>query len=186
MSSPPDSSSEAELIQNPMSPISTDSSPHPSSPPSPGSPSLHRSKTAPPPLPYGASSIPFLGEPFTSIPPPRTAATPAANAFPPAPDSPSQQNTPQHQPSALRRSSSSLSSGSVPGSREKKRLRFTPVTAAAAELDSSGLGEDVDDVFFRGASLEHAEEGRGRGRKGMPRDQDWLRSDPGTPNILET
>ena len=46
---------------------------------------------------------------------------------------------------------------------------------------------DVGDVFFPGASLQHAEEGRGRGIKGIPRDQvDWLRSDPGTPNLQET
>jgi len=190
MSSPPRFSYGIDSIPNLESPISTDSSSLPSPPQSPHTTPLHRSKTAPPPLPPPNPAVPPTREaedgPLTSIPPPRAAAISIAIDASVPPSAPSSKPvTPVHQPSALRRISSSLSNDSVPTSRERKRLRFTPFTNA--EAGPSGLDVDVGDVFFPGASLDQAEEGRSRGRKGIPRDQvDWLRSDPGTPNLQET
>lgn len=95
-------------------------------------------------------------------------------------------------PPAMRRTSSSLSAGSSsgPGSRDKKRLRFTPLVRSNAEAGPSGTHSE-DDVIFPGDSYDQAEEGRmGRRRvrgKGVPKDQaGYLMSEPGTPNLQET
>jgi hypothetical protein len=90
-------------------------------------------------------------------------------------------------PSALRRSNSSTSSGStaeVPASKEKekKRLRFT-----AIHDHHSALGLDTGDrkEFYYPGTPSLMEEGGIR--RGLPKDQaDYLKSDPGTPNIQET
>jgi hypothetical protein len=135
-----------------------------SSPPSPPSPidslpNPSRSKTAPP------------------LPPPEHGADNLTHSPP----------TPSEEPSealidslALHRTTSALSSGSSSSrtTREKKRLRFTPVPRAG---DLNGNGD---------YELEDAEEGMGRRivkGKGVARDQaDYLKSDPGTPNLSET
>jgi len=73
----------------------------------------------------------------------------------------------------------SSGSGSSRTGREKKRLRFTPV-AKENGLELDLLADDLND----------AEEGSGRRLvkgKGVARDQvDYLKSDPGTPNLSET
>jgi hypothetical protein len=73
----------------------------------------------------------------------------------------------------------SAGSSSSRGSREKKRLRFTPV-ANEQGIEMNSLAGNLDD----------AEEGHGRRLvkgKGVARDQvDYLKSDPGTPNLSET
>ncbi|CAD6569098.1 MAG: hypothetical protein TREMPRED_005046 [Tremellales sp. Tagirdzhanova-0007] len=173
------------------SPLSMDETPLASSSPSPLLASKQRSRTAPPSLPPPNpidTPIPTSEELFTSIPPPRPALDPDSDDISPPSSSsvPNSQHTTPTQPSALRRTSSSLSTGSVSSLREKKRLRFTPFTNS--EAGPSALGVDVGDVIFPGASLNHAEQGRGRGMKGVPRDQaEWLgTSDPGTPNLQET
>ena len=176
----------ADLIPHLSSPLAMSSSPLPSPPLSPKpSSSHHRSKTAPAPLDHiDLKTIPTSSshEPQPSTPSPRSPETPMSPG-----QAPGVSTTPAHPSSALRRTSSSLSANSTPGSREKKRLRFTPVPVSQAEAGPSGLGIDVGEVFFPGGSVVHAEEGRGRGRKGVPRDQaDYLRSDPGTPNLSET
>lgn len=84
-------------------------------------------------------------------------------------------------PLALRRTTSAMSSGSSSSrtNREKKRLRFTPV-AKENGLELDLMADDLND----------AEEGSGRRLvkgKGVARDQaDYLKSDPGTPNLSET
>lgn len=87
----------------------------------------------------------------------------------------------------LRRTASALSTGSSSGqtAREKKRLRFTPM--------SNGTGSSSEDDSTQMEYLGDAndlEDGLGRRRmkgKGVPRDQaDYLKSDPGTPNLSET
>jgi hypothetical protein len=85
--------------------------------------------------------------------------------------------------SSIRRSSSTLSSGSSGhGSRDRKRLRFTPLPNAQAGPSTIS----TVDVFFPGDSLSRVEEGR-RGKNNARRDQeDYLKSDPGTPNLQET
>jgi hypothetical protein len=97
-------------------------------------------------------------------------------------DSVTMQNQPStDDPLALRRTTSAMSAGSSSsrGSREKKRLRFTPV-ANEQGLEMNSLAGNLDD----------AEEGHGRRLvkgKGVARDQvDYLKSDPGTPNLSET
>jgi len=92
--------------------------------------------------------------------------------------------TPATYPSALRRVDSTGSSGSAPNSKEKdkKRLRFTAVESGPGALGLSG----TDDYYYPGTP-SMMEEGRGRrGKKGVPRDQAYLSSMPGTPNISET
>jgi hypothetical protein len=92
-----------------------------------------------------------------------------------------QNQPPTDDPLALRRTTSAMSAGSSSsrGSREKKRLRFTPV-ANEQGLEMNSLAGNMDD----------AEEGHGRRLvkgKGVARDQvDYLKSDPGTPNLSET
>ncbi|RXK37633.1 hypothetical protein M231_05109 [Tremella mesenterica] len=93
--------------------------------------------------------------------------------------------------SAMRRTSSSLSSDSTSKDkerdREKKRLRFT-----AIETSDNVLGISGDKGLVK--SPGEMEEGRklddgmrGGGWRGVPKDQrDYLRSDPGTPNLVET
>lgn len=190
MASLPDPPSAVDLIPHLSSPVSMSNTPLPSSPSTPGSPSLHRSKTAPPPIPPPNPEVPPSPPnegPLTSIPPPRPANHQLDDTASIAPSSPPPEHTtPVQQSSALRRTSSSLSNSSRSGSRGKKRLRFTPFTNA--EAGPSVLGIGVGDVFFPEASLDQAEEGRGRGKRGVPRDQaEYLgTSDPGTPNLLET
>jgi hypothetical protein len=92
-----------------------------------------------------------------------------------------QNQPPTEDPLALRRTTSAMSAGSSSsrGSREKKRLRFTPV-ANEQGIEMKSLAGNLDD----------AEEGHGRRLvkgKGVARDQvDYLKSDPGTPNLSET
>ena len=156
--------------------------PSTSSPPCPRSPSApHRSETAPPPLARPMSDH----SPTPTVPPPQPTPLGQNELSPPS----SGAVTPSAYPSALRRTPSSLSSGegSTPGSREKKRLRFTPLPEAGPS--SLGLTDRDGDVFHPDASTSRLEEGMGvvRGRKGVPRDQAYyLRSDPGTPNLSET
>jgi len=97
-------------------------------------------------------------------------------------DTGSMQNQPSTEdPLALRRTTSAMSAGSSSsrGSREKKRLRFTPV-ANEQGIEMNSLAGNLDD----------AEGGQGRRLvkgKGVARDQaDYLKSDPGTPNLSET
>lgn len=161
-----------------------------SSPPSSVSASPpHRSKTAPPPGLAADLDVSLDDDlstdesPYPSVPPPRSTSPSAVNtSLPPTSSGPS---TPLMMPSALRRSNSSTSSGSAaepPSSKEKKRLRFT-----AIHDQQSALGLDTGDreeFYYPGAPSLMEE---GRIRKAVPKDQaDYLKSDPGTPNIQET
>lgn len=165
---------------------STDATPDPSPPPSPPSPSSppHRSKTAPLPP---KEPEPFPSTEDTSPLPPTTPSYSSPQTVPSTPPilssltsaGPPLSQLPQP---ALRRTSSNISSGSGP-SREKKRLRFTQIPASGEQR--SGEGSDEDAVFFPGSRESDAEEGRA-GKRRIPRDQEYLRSDPGTPNLIET
>jgi hypothetical protein len=233
MSSIPDILSGVDLIPHLDSPASMTPSPRPGSPTQHGiGAGPHRSKTAPPPGPppppdfsspvhapliSSDASWATRGDAAPTVPPPRTSPLPTTTASTSTSTSVSTSasrphvSPPKHNPSAIRRSSSSLSSSSNPagGSREKKRLRFTPVHRHDEPESSSAppSNENSDeDVFFPGQGYSLAERGewrghghghghggeheRGKGRsgtKGIPRDQvDYLRSDPGTPNISET
>jgi hypothetical protein len=238
MSSIPDILSGVDLIPHLDSPASMTPSPRPGSPTQPGlglGPGPHRSKTAPPPGPppppdfpspvhapliSSDASSPTQGDAAPTVPPPRTgalAANTASTSVSTSTSTPASASRPQvspkHNPSALRRSSSSLSSSSNPGtggSREKKRLRFTPVHHGEPESSSAAPSNENsdEDVFFPGQGYSLAERGEWRGHghghgrghggeyeggkcrsgtRGIPRDQvDYLRSDPGTPNISET
>lgn len=111
---------------------------------------------------------------------------------------------------ALRRTASTLSSGSNSGTgREKKRLRFTqmiPSTPAPPSPAGSGMSSSDDEgeeimeggeedekgeggVFFPGSSKWDLEQGGGK-VVGRPRGEggyrSWEKSDPGTPNLAET
>jgi hypothetical protein len=137
----------------------------PVSPSMPGLPPPPRSKTAPPlPPPEG---FPSSTNPSSPIGKHNAHVTP--------------DQAPAEDPLALRRTTSAMSSGSSSSrtNREKKRLRFTPV-AQENGLELDLLASDLDD----------AEEGTGRRLvkgKGVARDQaDYLKSDPGTPNLSET
>lgn len=158
--SPAMTSSPPSHYASPLPGSSTPTSPISPSVPLPNPP---RSKTAPPlPPPEDGSASPFDSPP-----------TPGASTVGEAPVSPTD-------PLALRRTSSALSSGSSSSrtTREKKRLRFTPV--ANGEHNGGASGYDLEDM----------EEGMGRRTikgKGVARDQaDYLKSDPGTPNLSET
>jgi hypothetical protein len=141
----------------------------PVSPSMPGLPPPPRSKTAPPlpPPERQKQRSPLSTNPTSPI------AKDDAHA------TPDQQSA--EDPLALRRTTSAMSSGSSSSrtNREKKRLRFTPV-AQENGLELDLLASDLDD----------AEEGTGRRLvkgKGVARDQaDYLKSDPGTPNLSET
>ncbi|KAI9632051.1 uncharacterized protein MKK02DRAFT_21065 [Dioszegia hungarica] len=189
------------------------STPEPSSPESLDGPSVpvdtpQRSKTAP--LPHkldepgsepeqeGTSSTAQPAQSFALGPvvttPSKTSPAPSV-----APDETSSDNalslrlsktpSPPKPPPlpALRRTASNLSSGSSGGGagREKKRLRFTQISPDGEEREKEE-GEE-EGVFFPGSSsYEDAEAGRGKGKRRIPPDQGWLRSDPGTPNLAET
>ena len=139
----------------------------PGSPISPALPDLpppQRSKTAPPlPPPEEASSA------DTSP----TLSTDDASTF--------QDQAPVEDALALRRTTSAMSAGSSSSrtSKEKKRLRFTPVA-----------NENALEMNLMAGDLGDAEEGHGRRLvkgKGVAKDQaDYLKSDPGTPNLSET
>lgn len=91
-----------------------------------------------------------------------------------------QDQAPVEDPLALRRTTSAMSAGSSSSrtSREKKRLRFTPV-ANEQGLEMHSLAGDLDDAEEGGRRLVKG--------KGVARDQaDYLKSDPGTPNLSET
>lgn len=132
-------------------------------------PPPQRSKTAPPlppPASPGVESTPVLDGP--------SAERDTYRFVPPEP------------PAALRRTSSALSTGSSSGqsAREKKRLRFTPMAnGTASSPEEAAYAMDYVDSH-------DLEDGLGRRRmkgKGVPRDQvDYLKSDPGTPNLSET
>jgi len=141
-----------------------------SEPSSPGSPVKvdvsppQRSRTAPP--------LPPAGDLTSDNPSPTLSNDDTATV---------QSQVPMEDPLALRRTTSAMSAGSSSsrGSREKKRLRFTPVAS------EEGVG-----MHSLAGDLDNAEEGHGRRLakgKGIARDQaDYLKSDPGTPNLLET
>ncbi|KAK8858599.1 hypothetical protein IAR55_002828 [Kwoniella newhampshirensis] len=186
MSSPPNILSGMGLIPGIDSPASSSLAATPHTTP-PHSPTLHaRSKTAPPPL----DSVNLELRPVS-----RTACQPAQLVTPPlqsrasahvetSSDVPSQsqpsseENSPA-QTSCLRRTVSSLSAGSHSGSvRDKKRLRFTPLSNAEA-----GPSKGAGNIVFPGKALEEGLVGK----RGIPKDQvDYLRSEPGTPNLSET
>ncbi|KAK4685278.1 hypothetical protein P7C73_g4880, partial [Tremellales sp. Uapishka_1] len=153
-SPPPDFSNDPHIV--PYASTSDDDTSLSTSPPSS---TPHRSKTAPALGPQIQLALSATQSPLTS---------PASI---PADESTSSSSSTNHSPTrhtSLRRTSSSLSAG-----KEKKRLRFTPLTAA--------------DEVFPGNNYRYAEEGKGGGGKGVPRDQaGYLKSDPGTPNLLET
>nr|XP_031864219.1 uncharacterized protein CI109_000131 [Kwoniella shandongensis]KAA5531291.1 hypothetical protein CI109_000131 [Kwoniella shandongensis] len=170
MSSPPNPFLGAALIPGVDSPASS-VDPTPDITP-PHSPTLHtRSKTAPPPLDALNLELP-PNEPST--PPQRSNHRPSASLqidTSTALQTFTDENSPA-QASCLRRTASSLSAGSI---REKKKLRFTPLSSAAAGPSHSPP-----------ISSKALEEGL-VGKRGIPRDQvDYLRSDPGTPNLSET
>ena len=90
--------------------------------------------------------------------------------------------TPASHPSALRRTLSSSSNEGPTSSKEKRRLRFTPLIGSS----SGGLGlSGTEDFVYPGGPSDMEE---GRITKGsVPKDQaDYLVSIPGTPNISET
>ena len=128
-------------------------------------PPPQRSKTAPPPPPEPVNE---------DSPPAPEAPDSAAIGISTFPDS----------GTALRRTSSALSTGSSSGqtAREKKRLRFTPMVSGSA-----GSAEDGDGAYIDPQDLEDGLGRRSIKGKGVPRDQvDYLKSDPGTPNLSET
>lgn len=98
---------------------------------------------------------------------------------------------------ALRRSSSHLSTGSSgsasgSGGKEKKRLRFTPIINSSDGVPrrgardgyvSDGTSSASDDEYH---SVEEGRSHRGAGIRSVPKDQAYLKSDPGTPNLSET
>ncbi|ORY24308.1 hypothetical protein BCR39DRAFT_547390 [Naematelia encephala] len=178
MSSPPHILAGLDLIPHVDTPSSSNQTSRSSSPDHIMI-SHHRSKTAPPPL----SSSNLVAQPLASSIPPSLDSSPEqpASATFSSLNTSHSESTPI-QPSALRRTSSTLSHSS--NGKDRKKLRFTPLTAAVA--GPSGTSHEGD-VFFPGHDLNSVEEGRGRGHKGIPKDQaDYLRSDPGTPNLLET
>ena len=148
----------------------------PDTSPSP-SPSLpHRSKTAPPPLPPPEEPQP----PSPSVPPPATASPQTYEPRPLSSAPSSGHVTPIMAPSALRRTNSNVSSEGS-GSKDKKRLRFTPLHEDRGALGLTG----TEDYYYPGTPSS-MEEGR-KGKRGVPKDQtDYLSSVPGTPNIQET
>lgn len=105
---------------------------------------------------------------------------------------------------ALRRTSSCLSGGSAGGSnhgassREKKRLRFTPVVdseefgRSGARDRESGNGSETgsEEEWERGSiydAEEAGEDGQGGDKgNGKWRGYDHMKSDPGTPSLAET
>ena len=168
-----------------ISDTSSESSGLSSGPSEPPADTLHRSESAPPPV-----SAPETEEPPT---PPETYTKPSdtshdashVSSLDSSPERSSRNNS-QTPASALRRTSSSLSGESGQGSsRDRKRLRFTPLTSANAQAGPSrpnGLG--LENVFYPGSARTHEE---GRSDKGVPRDQlDYLMSEPGTPSFSET
>lgn len=145
---------------------------HESSPsPNPEVPQPHRSKTAPPPgmgqdLPddedqttdeAGYTSTP--SEPSSCDSSPRSSTHGGILSESPAP--------------VLRRSSSSVEAGSN-GIRVQKHLRFTAMDAGSLTMSS-----EEKHVVFPG-------EGSRRRKRGVPKDQKWLLSEPATPNLSET
>ncbi|WVQ96654.1 hypothetical protein IAU59_003760 [Kwoniella sp. CBS 9459] len=182
MSSPPDLLSGADLIPGLNSPASI-VSPGPSAPSSPPIPnhySHQRSKTAPPPTVATSPST----SPSRHVAPGKSIGTPNNDTY----DTSSSDTSPPQVSSCLRRTSSSLSTGSHAsasshGHRQKKRLRFTPLSPANAEPGPS-TSKRGGNAAFPGRAVE---EGQYTGTKGIPRDQvDYLMSDPGTPNLSET
>ncbi|WVF69152.1 hypothetical protein IAT40_003927 [Kwoniella sp. CBS 6097] len=184
MGSPIDLLSGMDLIPGLNSPASI-LSPQPSAPSSPPIPnhySHQRSKTAPPP--QLASSPSSSTSPLRSNVPLKVHETPNNRiSYPPS----STESSPAHA-SCLRRTSSSLSTGSSRGSanshehRSKKRLRFTPLSSA--NNAEPGPSRRAGEVVFPGRALE---DGQYTGTRGIPKDQvDYLMSDPGTPNLSET
>lgn len=164
------------------------------SPESPGpivpSPTLlARSKTAPPPLHVLETEIEAstAGAPVTASPPVLASTPPqVVDVVTSEPESalPSGNVTPATYPSALRCVDSLGSTGSAPNFKEKdkKRLRFTALEAGQGALRLSG----TEDYYYPGTP-SMMEEGRSKGKKGIPRDQaEYLSSVPGTPNISET
>ncbi|WVR06354.1 hypothetical protein IAU60_003385 [Kwoniella sp. DSM 27419] len=171
MSSPPNLMAGLDLIPGIDTP-----SPGSSRPSSPPAPALQqRSRTAPLPL---ATELTGGGDQQPDLNP----SSPSQAS----PSSDTELNSGQSSPpganghvSCLRRTVSSLSAGSTGnGTREKKRLRFTPLTSTNAEAGPSHKGL----AYIPGRALEE-----GSHHRGVPRDQaDYLISDPGTPNLFET
>jgi hypothetical protein len=55
------------------------------------------------------------------------------------------------------------------------------------EAGATGLGLSGTEDYYYPGTPSMMEEGRGKGKRGVPRDQaDYLSSVPGTPNIQET
>lgn len=156
--------------------------------------------TSTPPSQYGSSS-PGISSPSSiesperaDVPPPQRSKTAPP---PPGPIDEGHPSPPEQQTgimpgilnfpdpgTALRRTSSALSTGSSSGqtAREKKRLRFTPMASRSA-----GSPEDEHESSFESQDLEDGLGRRSIKGKGVPRDQiDYLKSDPGTPNLSET
>ncbi|OCF43564.1 hypothetical protein I317_02582 [Kwoniella heveanensis CBS 569] len=186
MGSPFDLLSGADLIPGLNSPASI-VSPQPSAPSSPpmaNQPFHQRSKTAPPPIASSPSSSPMRAP--AGISRPHETPTHSNSTNHPS----SNDSSPAHA-SCLRCTSSSLSTGSHGSAsshehRQKKRLRFTPLSSTSADSvpgPSSKRGA-TGGTLFPGRALE---DGQHTGTKGIPRDQvDYLMSDPGTPNLSET
>ncbi|WWD04851.1 hypothetical protein V865_002922 [Kwoniella europaea PYCC6329] len=188
MSSPPNLLSSLDLIPGLNSPANI-VSPQPSLPSSPPLPTHHqRSKTAPPPNFSPAShhkALPSSSPSYSKIDESPIIDTNSPHHSPPLASS-STETSPNHA-SCLRRTPSSLSTGSSNGhGREKKRLRFTSLSHTHAGPSKSASTSTAGDVIFPGRAMEEGQY-TPKSTKGIPRDQvDYLMSDPGTPNLSET
>ncbi|WWC70734.1 uncharacterized protein I206_104685 [Kwoniella pini CBS 10737] len=186
MSSPPNLFSSLDLIPGLNSPA-TIASPQPTplnSPPL--STHHHRSKTAPPPN-YSPSPH-HLHQSKAS--PLETSTAVDAHEEEQTSSNESSPTSSSNHTSCLRRTPSTLSTGptgSTNGnSREKKRLRFTSLDHSPSQYAGPSRSA-AGDIIFPGRSLEEGSPIQSKGTRGIPKDQvDYLRSDPGTPNLSET
>ena len=188
MSAPPDLFNGADLIPHVSSTptssgFNTPSRPDSSSPspPDPEGAALERSRTAPPPGSFVDDQI-VSSSPRASNDDPRRRSLEDHHAT----AGPSKETSPPLT-SALRRT---LSNESTSGPRDKKRLRFTTLADTPTPKINNALGLRDPILVYPSTSFQALEEGKahwGRGSRGVPRDQlDYLRSDPGTPNLSET